>query len=85
MDRTKIKMNNEEKEGVVLDFDLEKYNLNTNIDLEDGAKIKFQVLVKNVIKLDEKLPNGDPMYVVVSENSMSVLKKPIDYDLVRRR
>lgn len=85
MDRTKIKINNEEKEGTIMDFDLEKYNLNTNIDLEDGAKIKFQVLVKNVIKLDEKLPNGDPLYVVVSENSMSVLKKPTDYDFVRRR
>jgi hypothetical protein len=75
MERTKVTLNGEEKEGSIMDFDLEKYNLNTNIDIEDGAKIKLQIMVKAVIKLDEKKPNGETVYAVVTENHSSLLKK----------
>jgi hypothetical protein len=36
--------------------------------LEDGTKLKLKSVAATIVRLDEFLPNGDPMYVVNASN-----------------
>ncbi|PYT82880.1 MAG: hypothetical protein DMG40_04435 [Acidobacteria bacterium] len=36
--------------------------------LADGTKLRMKAVVASVIRLDEYLPNGDPMYMVNASN-----------------
>jgi hypothetical protein len=44
--------------------------------LEDGTKIRFKQTLVNIIRLDNKKNlNGDPVYVVQSQQTMSIIPK----------
>jgi hypothetical protein len=44
--------------------------------LADGTKIRFKQTLVNIIRLDDKRnPNGDPIYVVQSQQTMSIIPK----------
>jgi len=43
--------------------------------LEDGTKIKTKQVVMNIVKLDQKTPDGTPIYVLQSQSIMSVTPK----------
>ena len=53
--------------GEEIEFETERENWNTYI-LIDGTKLKLKAVAATIIKLDEYLPNGDPMYVVNASN-----------------
>lgn len=36
--------------------------------LEDGTKLRLKAVAATIVRLDEYLPNGDPMYVVNASN-----------------
>lgn len=44
--------------------------------LEDGTKIRLKQTLVSIVKIDGKTaPNGDPVYVVQSQQAMSVIPK----------
>ena len=43
--------------------------------LEDGTKIKAKQAAVNIVKLDQKTPDGNPVYVLQSQQMMLVLPK----------
>ena len=43
--------------------------------LEDGIKIKAKQAVVNIVKLDQKNPDGTPVYVLQSQQMMLVIPK----------
>jgi len=53
--------------GQELEFETERESWNTYI-LEDGTKVKLKAVASSIVRLDEYLPNGDPMYVVNASN-----------------
>lgn len=57
--------------GEVVDFDVEKEAWNV-YSLQDGTKLKMKSVVAQVIRLEgEYNPQGDPVYVVNSQNIVS--------------
>lgn len=53
--------------GQEVPFETERESWNTYI-LEDGTTLKLKSVAATIIRLDEYLPNGDPMYVVNASN-----------------
>lgn len=53
--------------GQEVPFEAERESWNTYI-LEDGTTIKMKAVVSSVVRLDEYLPNGDPVYLVNASN-----------------
>lgn len=53
--------------GQDIPFEAERESWNTYV-LEDGTTLKMKAVVSGVIRLDEYLPNGDPMYLVNASN-----------------
>jgi hypothetical protein len=53
--------------GQELEFETERESWNTYI-LEDGTKVKLKAVASSIVRLDEYLPNGDPMYIVNASN-----------------
>lgn len=43
--------------------------------LEDGTKIKAKQAVINIIKLEQKAPDGSPVYVLQGQTLMSMVPK----------
>jgi hypothetical protein len=43
--------------------------------LEDGTKIKTKQAIINIVKLDQKNPDGTPVYVLQSQSMMSIIPK----------
>jgi hypothetical protein len=43
--------------------------------LEDGTRIKAKQAVVNIAKLEQKNPDGTPVYVLQSQSIMSVIPK----------
>jgi hypothetical protein len=43
--------------------------------LEDGTKIKAKQAVVNIVKLDQKNPDGTPVYVLQGQPMMLVIPK----------
>jgi hypothetical protein len=41
--------------------------------LEDGTKLRMKQTIINVVKLDDKNDNGDPMYSIQSQQTLSVV------------
>lgn len=56
--------------GEEIEFETEREGWNVYI-LEDGTKIKVKPVPTSFIRLDEYLPNGDPMYMVNATNIIS--------------
>ena len=53
--------------GQDIPFEAERESWSTYI-LEDGTTLKLKAIAANIIRLDEYLPSGDPMYVVNASN-----------------
>jgi hypothetical protein len=53
--------------GEEIEFETERESWNTYI-LLDGTKVKLKAVASSIIRLDEYLPNGDPMYIVNASN-----------------
>jgi hypothetical protein len=41
--------------------------------LEDGTKLRMKQTIINVVRLDEKDDNGNPMYSIQSQQTLSVV------------
>ncbi len=53
--------------GQEIEFETERESWNSYI-LEDGTKVKLKAVASSIVRLDEYLPNGDPMYMVNASN-----------------
>jgi hypothetical protein len=53
--------------GQEIEFETERENWNAYI-LEDGTKVKLKAVASSIVRLDEYLPNGEPMYIVNASN-----------------
>lgn len=53
--------------GQEIEFETERESWNSYI-LEDGTKVKLKAVAATIVRLDEYLPNGDPMYMVNASN-----------------
>lgn len=53
--------------GEEIEFETERESWNTYV-LLDGTKVKLKAVASSIIRLDEYLPNGDPMYIVNASN-----------------
>lgn len=53
--------------GQEIEFETERESWNSYI-LEDGTKVKLKAVAATIVRLDEYLPNGDPMYIVNASN-----------------
>lgn len=53
--------------GEEVEFEAERENWSTYL-LADGTKLRLKSVAASIIRLDEYLPNGDPVYVVNASN-----------------
>ncbi len=53
--------------GEEVEFETERENWNTYL-LADGTKVRLKAVAASIVRLDEYLPNGDPMYIVNASN-----------------
>ncbi len=53
--------------GQEVEFEAERENWSTYI-LEDGTRLRMKTVAATIVRLDEYLPNGDPMYMVTASN-----------------
>jgi len=53
--------------GEEIEFEPERENWSTYL-LADGTKMRMKAVAATIIRLDEYLPNGDPMYMVNASN-----------------
>lgn len=53
--------------GEEVEFETERENWNTYL-LVDGTKVRLKAVAASIVRLDEYLPNGDPMYIVNASN-----------------
>lgn len=54
--------------GQEVEFEAERPEGWNTYLLEDGTKLKLKAVAASIIRLDEYLPTGDPMYVVNASN-----------------
>lgn len=66
--------------GEEIEFETERESWNTYI-LVDGTKLRMKSVAASIIRLDEWLPNGDPMYLV---NASNVVATDVPDQLKRR-
>jgi hypothetical protein len=53
--------------GEEIEFETERESWNTYL-LLDGTKVKLKAVAASIVRLDEYLPNGEPMYIVNASN-----------------
>lgn len=53
--------------GQDISFEPEKESWSVYL-LEDGTTLKMKAIAASIVRLDEFLPNGDPMYMVTASN-----------------
>jgi len=53
--------------GEEIEFEAERENWSTYL-LADGTKMRMKAVAATIVRLDEYLPNGDPMYMVTASN-----------------
>ncbi|MGH9690577.1 MAG: hypothetical protein ACRD4C_05725 [Candidatus Acidiferrales bacterium] len=53
--------------GEEVEFETERESWNTYL-LADGTKVRLKAVAASIVRLDEYLPNGDPMYIVNASN-----------------
>jgi|SRR5882672_4775782 hypothetical protein len=80
MKRVELAVGDKTIGGTLVDFATvrEEYN---SYKLSDGSMIRMKTVVTNIIRTDEFTPNGEPIYVVNSQNVLVAdvpddLKKP---------
>jgi hypothetical protein len=77
MKRVELTVGDKTIGGTLVDFETvrEEYN---SYKLSDGSMIRMKTVVTNIIRTDESTPNGEPIYVV---NSQNVLVADVPDDL----
>jgi hypothetical protein len=67
MKRVELKLGDKSVEGTLVDFETvrEEYN---SYRLSDGSTIRMKTVVTNIIRTEEFTPNGEPVYIVNSQN-----------------
>jgi hypothetical protein len=77
MKRVELTVGDKTIGGTLVDFETvrEEYN---SYKLSDGSMIRMKAVVTNIIRTDEFTPNGEPIYVV---NSQNVLVADVPDDL----
>lgn len=58
--------------GEEVDFEPEHEGFNTYL-LQDGTKIKMKTVVSEVLKLDSRNSEGEPIYIVKSTNIVAAI------------
>ena len=72
----KISVKDKTVEGEEVSFQSRREEWNEYI-IEDGTTVKVKLVATNIFKTDQVTPAGEPVYIVKSQNVMSVtpLKK----------
>ena len=65
--KKKFNLGGKEVMGEEVEFETEREGWNTYI-LHDGTKLRVKAVVASIIRLDEYLPTGDPIYLVNASN-----------------
>ena len=67
MKRVEIKIGDKNVPGTLVDFETvrEEYN---SYKLADGSMIRMKTVVTSIIRTDEFTPDGEPLYIVNSQN-----------------
>ena len=67
MKRVEIKIGEKSVQGTLVDFETvrEEYN---SYKLADGSMIRMKTVVTSIIRTDEFTPDGEPLYIVNSQN-----------------
>jgi hypothetical protein len=76
MRRVSVDWNGRQVEGEEVDWEVvrgEDWNI---YRLSDGSTIKVKTIVGKIIRLDERLPDGEPVYVVKSQNLVVAQVQP---------
>ena len=80
MKRVEMKIGEKTVPGTLVDFETvrEEYNA---YKLADGSMIRMKTVVTSIIRTDEFTPEGEPLYIVNSQNVLvadvpNVLKRP---------
>lgn len=66
--------------GQEIEFETEREGWNVYI-LEDGTRLKLKSVAATIVRLDEYLPNGEPIYLV---NASNVVASDVPDNLKRR-
>jgi len=53
--------------GQEVEFEAERESWNIYV-LEDGTKLRMKTVAASIVRLDEYLPSGEPMYLVNASN-----------------
>jgi predicted RNA-binding protein with PUA domain len=71
MAKVQVEFKDKQVTGEIIDFDVEKENWNV-YKLEDGSKLKMRSVVAQIIRIENEYnPQGDPIYLVNSQNIVS--------------
>jgi hypothetical protein len=67
MKRVEIKIGEKSVQGTLVDFETvrEEYN---SYKLADGSMIRMKTVVTSIIRTDDFTPDGEPLYIVNSQN-----------------
>ncbi len=65
--KKKYRFGDREIMGEEIPFEAEKESWSTYI-LQDGTSLKMKAVVSSIVRLDEYLPTGDPIYLVNASN-----------------
>jgi len=68
--KKKYNIGGRELMGEEIEFETERESWNTYL-LADGTKVKLKAVAATIVRFDEYLPNGDPMYLVNASNGVA--------------
>lgn len=72
MSRRKVRFQGQEVWGEDVEFEAEHEGFNTYL-LHDGTKLKMKSVVSEVLKLDLRNAEGEPIYVLKSANIVTAI------------
>lgn len=78
--KKKYNLGGREIMGEEIEFETEREGWNTYL-LQDGTKLRLKAVAASIVRLDEYLPTGDPMYLV---NASNVVATDVPDQLKRR-
>jgi hypothetical protein len=80
MKRVEMKIGDKTVHGMLVDFETvrEEYN---SYKLSDGSMVRMKTVVTSIIRTEEFTPDGEPVYIVNSQNVLvadvpDALKRP---------
>jgi len=74
--KRKVKYKDKDVEGIEVSFSVIQQDWN-EYALNDGTTLRVQTVTTAVLRLEgESLPNGDPVYIIQSQNIVTVSNVP---------